>query len=297
MRGLLRLKAISLSEFILILSLVGVITFAPPFIYPALVITLFYYLSKTKPKKRSIGISLFRTFYFLLGVITNPLLNLGPQLYVAQQLKLLAGEDLNIYKVFLIFYQVFFSIIFPLLAYLTSYLLTIVDWGGFVLPVLFLSLSSVLLLFSASLSESFYSPLGYLFLALLLGHLGFFLRPSIQAQIHEGRPIMINTFHYIYAILGFLSLQLVWYVLEHIQELVLPQQMGFLRWQICLGILFAIGCLLSSSLLVRQHSGSYRIPFYLLTIAILMDASIFYLPLFLLHHILLNRPAIRKYFA
>jgi hypothetical protein len=287
----------TLLEWIFIISLCSIIIFIPNLIFPALVLSFLYFLSKVMKRKRFLGVSLFRTFYALLGIIMFPLLHFGPQSYVAGQLSSIVGEE-GSYTLFLTIYQIFFTVIFPILAYLSAYLLTILDVGGCIVPVIFLSVAIFLMIVASAIAPPLYSPLVFVFLLVFVGHILYFQQPHIQREFQFSRQnLWIDIFHYIYGLLGFACLYFYWS--SYVENMQFVEAQGYFIYEIqhlIFGVLFAILCLLSSSLLFRRHSWGYIIPVIILPVAIILRETFLYLPLFIAHIFFFNLPNIRQEF-
>lgn len=284
-------------EYILILLVCVVIVFIPPLIFPALVIMFLYFLGKLLRAERPLGISLFRTIYALLGILTFPFFYLGPQVFSADQLTLMEEMGRSPYFYFLVIYQIFFMLGFPIMAYLSAYLLTIMDLGGYILPIILLSLASLLMLFASTLSEALISPLILVFLFVLLAHMIYFSRPGVKKHFKpEQHPVGITIFHYFYGMMGFFLLYVCWYFIENMQHFSLFNDLDMGVQRILWGVVLAILFLISSSLLFRLNIWGYRIPIFALGIAIVLRVAVLYLPLLLVHIIFFNRPGVKAQF-
>lgn len=276
-----------------------VILFIPLLMFPFLLLIFFFYLTITNSQKRSIGISLFRTGYALLGITIFPLLYLEPLADLSLQLS--NKEAITVgtsFVSFLTFYRVFFMMVLPIGCYLAAYLLSILDIGGYILPLVLLFTAIPVMLMAAKISPALMStPMIILFALILLAHILFFSRKKIRSQFQvEQLPMGVNIFYYIYSLLGFIGLYFYGYILEDLKyfvELTTLEDQGI---RLVLGITFAVLCLLSSSLLSRLNVWGYRIPVVIMMVAILMRGSVFLYPLLACHLLYFSLSNVRYQF-
>jgi len=285
-------------RWLVILYFVFIFIYASILIFPSLLMMFFFYLSITAGKKRSIGISLFRTGYALLGIATYPLLYFEPMAFLSMQLTNKESITNGYYISFLIFYRLFFLAILPIGCYLSAYLLSILDMGGYLLPILLLFFSIGVMFFASIISSSLFSvPIILLFTTVLLLHIIFFSRKSVRAQFRtENLPMGINAFYHIYGLVGFMSIYFYTYILEDLQYFADLSSFHIESVRLVWGVAFGILCLLSSSLLSRLNIWGYRLPILALLVAIFLRGNLILYPLFACHLVYFNSPAVKHQF-
>jgi len=285
---------------IVIIVLCIIIVLFPFLVYPSLVISLLYFLAKKLTKKRSLGVSIFRTIYALIGIITSPLFYMGPYNYISYHLDNNIQISDGSFVVFLYIYRIFFTMLLPISAFLSAYFLTVLDPGGIILPIILLASSLVIMLLAGIISEALVSlvgPLLVVFLILLIAHIIYFSKEKVKNQFDiKSNSIGLIIFHYIYCILGVISFYFGWYSIENMRYFAVLGNLHIEIGRLIFLILFAILCLSASSLIIRANIWGYRIPILILSMTILFKGDFLYLPILVAHIIFFNIPRIKEQF-
>ena len=189
-------------------------------------------------------------------------------------------------------------LILPIGCYLSAYLLSILDIGGYILPLILLFTAIPAMFMAAKISPALIStPMIILFALILLAHILFFSQKKVRSQFGvEPLPRGVNVFYYIYSLLGFIGLYFYGYLIEDLKYFVEMTTLETQGIRLVLGIAFAVLCLLSSSLLSRLNVWGYRIPVVIMMVAILMRGSMFLYPLLACHLLYFSLSKIRYQF-